>query len=168
VIGTGSSGIQTMPEIAKQAEHVTVFQRTPQYALPARNRPLRTEELAQYREDWDSLRASMCARGGWPFKTSKRRASEDSPEQRRARYEELWEQGGIHLAIDSYVGVLVDKDLNHEVSEFVRDKIRQTVRDPETARKLMPDYYFGTKRLILDNGYFETYNRKNVALVDLR
>ena len=168
VIGTGSSGIQSIPEIAREAEHVTVFQRTPQYALPARNRPLRAEELSQYREDWDSLRASMCARGGWPFKTSRRKASEDSPEQRRARYEELWEQGGIHLAINSYVGVLVDKDLNHEVSEFVRDKIRETVRDPETARKLMPDYYFGTKRLILDNGYFETYNRKNVALVDLR
>jgi cation diffusion facilitator CzcD-associated flavoprotein CzcO len=168
VIGTGSSGIQAIPEIAKEAEHVTVFQRTPQYALPARNRPLRAEELSQYREDWDSLRASMCARGGWPFKTSRRRASEDSPEQRRARYEELWERGGIHLAINSYVGVLVDKDLNHEVSDFVRDKIREAVRDPETARKLMPDYYFGTKRLILDNGYFETYNRNNVALVDLR
>jgi cation diffusion facilitator CzcD-associated flavoprotein CzcO len=168
VIGTGSSGIQSIPEIAKQAEHVTVFQRTPQYAIPARNRPLRAEELSQYREDWDSLRASMCARGGWPFKTSRRMASEDSPEQRRARYEEMWERGGIHLAINSYVGVLVDKDLNHEVSEFVRDKIREAVRDPETARKLMPDYYFGTKRLILDNGYFETYNRENVALVDLR
>ena len=168
VIGTGSSGIQSIPEIAKEAEHVTVFQRTPQYALPARNRPITTDELSQYREDWDSLRATMCARGGWPFKTSRRRASEDSPEQRRARYEGLWEQGGIHLAINSYVGVLVDKDLNHEVSEFVRDKIRETIRDPETARKLMPDYYFGTKRLILDNGYFETYNRENVALVDLR
>jgi cation diffusion facilitator CzcD-associated flavoprotein CzcO len=168
VIGTGSSGIQAIPEIAKEAEHVTVFQRTPQYALPARNRPITAEELSQYREDWDSLRATMCARGGWPFKTSRRRASEDSPEQRRARYEGLWEQGGIHLAINSYVGVLVDKNLNHEVSEFVRDKIREAVRDPETARKLMPDYYFGTKRLILDNGYFETYNRENVALVDLR
>jgi cation diffusion facilitator CzcD-associated flavoprotein CzcO len=168
VIGTGSSGIQSIPEIAKQAEHVTVFQRTPQYAIPARNRPLRAEELSQYREDWDSLRASMCARGGWPFKTSRRKASEDSPAQRRARYEEMWQRGGIHLAINSYVGVLVDKDLNHEVSEFVRDKIREAVRDPEIAQKLMPDYYFGTKRLILDNGYFETYNRKNVALIDLR
>ena len=168
VIGTGSSGIQSVPEIAKEADHVTVFQRTPQYALPARNRPLTSEELSSYREDWAALRESMCRRGGWPFKTSRRRAAEDSPEQRRARYEALWEQGGIHLAINSYVGVLVDKDLNHEVSEFVREKIRETVRDPETARKLMPDYYFGTKRLILDNGYFETYNRENVTLVDLR
>ncbi len=168
VIGTGSSGIQSIPEIARQAEHVTVFQRTPQYSLPARNRPLTAEELAGFRQDWDELRTSMRKRGGWPFKTSRLRAAEYSPEQRRARYEELWQQGGIHLAINSFVGVLSDKALNEEVGEFVRSKIRETVADPDTAAKLMPDYYFGTKRLILDNGYFETYNRDNVALVDLR
>ena len=168
VIGTGSSGIQSIPEIAKEADHVTVFQRTPQYALPARNRPLTPEEIARYREDWDDLRTSMCRRGGWPFATNRRRAAEYTPDERRAVYEELWEKGGIHLAIDSFVGVLVDKDLNEEVSEFVRGKIREIVRDPETSRKLMPDYHFGTKRLILDNGYFETYNRDNVSLVDLR
>jgi cyclohexanone monooxygenase len=168
VIGTGSSGIQAIPEIAKEAKHVTVFQRTAQYALPARNRPLTSDEIAHYREDWESLRESMRRRGGWPFKTSRYRAAEHSPEERRARYEEMWERGGIHLSINSYVGVLVDKDLNLEVSDFVRDKIRQAVCDPETARKLMPDYYFGTKRLILEGGYFETYNRDNVDLVDLR
>ena len=85
VIGTGSSGIQSIPEIAKEAEHVTVFQRTPQYSLPARNRPLTSEELAGFRKDWDELRTSMRRRGGWPFKTSRRRASEESPEERRAR-----------------------------------------------------------------------------------
>ncbi len=168
VIGTGSSGIQSIPEIAKEAAHVTVFQRTPQYALPARNRPLTAEERARYREDWENLRESMNRRGGWPFKTSRHRASDHTPEERHARYEQLWEEGGIHLAINSYVGVLVDEELNEEVSEFVRSKIRATVHDPETARKLLPDYYFGTKRLILDNGYFETYNRDNVSLVDLR
>jgi cation diffusion facilitator CzcD-associated flavoprotein CzcO len=168
VIGTGSSGIQSIPEIAKQAEHVTVFQRTPQYALPARNRPLTREEITRYREDWDDLRMSMRRRGGWPFKTQRRRASDFSPEERKAIYEELWEEGGIHLSINSFRGVLVDEELNEEVGEFVRSKIRETVRDPETARKLMPDYPFGTKRLVLDNGYFETYNRDNVSLVDLR
>lgn len=168
VIGTGSSGIQAIPEIAKEAEHVTVFQRTPQYSLPARNRPLSKEDLASYRDDWDNLRTSMRRRGGWPFSTSRLRASEASPEERRARYEKLWEEGGIHLSINSYVGVLSKAELNDEVSEFVRDKIRETVTDPDTAAKLLPDYYFGTKRLILDNGYFETYNRDNVALVDLR
>ncbi len=168
VIGTGSSGIQAIPEIAKEAEHVTVFQRTPQYSLPARNRPLTEEELTRYREDWDDLRMSMCKRGGWPFKTTRRRAADHTPEERQALYEQLWEKGGIHLIIDSFVGVVVDKDLNDEVSEFVRGKMREIVRDPDTADKLMPDYYIGTKRMILDNGYFETYNRDNVSLVDLR
>ncbi|MGB5756325.1 MAG: NAD(P)/FAD-dependent oxidoreductase [Acidimicrobiales bacterium] len=168
VIGTGSSGIQSIPEIAKEAAHVTVFQRTPQYALPARNRPLTGEELAGYRDDWENLRESMNRRGGWPFKTSRLEASDYTPEERHERYEQLWQVGGIHLAINSYRGVLVDEELNEEVSEFVRGKIRAIVRDPETARKLLPDYYFGTKRLILDNGYFETYNRDNVSLVDLR
>ena len=167
VIGTGSSGIQSIPEIAKTAEHVTVFQRTPQFALPARNRPLSEEEIAECRNDWENLRTSMCKRGGWPFKTSRRRAHEDTPEERLALYEKLWQTGGIHLAINSYVGVLVSEELNHEVSEFVRGKIRETVKDPVTANKLMPTYHFGTKRLILDNGYFETYNRDNVTLVDI-
>lgn len=168
VIGTGSSGVQSIPEIAKTADHVTVFQRTPQYALPARNRPLRDGELASYREDWQNLRESMNRRGGWPFETSRLKASDYDVEQRHARYEELWAEGGIHLAINSYTGVLVDEELNEEVGEFVRGKIRAIVRDPETARKLLPTYHFGTKRLILDNGYFETYNRDNVSLVDLR
>jgi len=168
VIGTGSSGIQSIPEIAKEALHVTVFQRTPQYSLPARNRPLTKETLAQYREDWDELRTSMEKRGGWPFKTTRRKAADFTAEERHAIYEELWQEGGIHLSINSFRGVLMDRALNDEVSEFVRDKIRQIVDDPDVAKKLLPTYHFGTKRLILDNGYFETYNRDNVALVDLR
>ncbi len=167
VIGTGSSGIQSIPEIAKEAAHVTVFQRTAQYTLPARNRPLADGELDGYRQEWDDLRQSMFRRGGWPFKTSKLRAADHTAEERHARYEELWQQGGIHLAINSYTGVFTDEDLNEEVSDFVRGKIREIVRDPETARKLMPHYHFATKRLILDNGYFETYNRDNVTLVHL-
>ena len=168
VIGTGSSGVQSIPQIAETADHVTVFQRTPQYALPARNRPLHEDDLAEYRENWPDLRASMRHRGGWPFPTEKRRASEHTFEERQARYEEMWERGGMHLAINSFDGVYVDEDLNEEIGEFVRGKIRGIVDDPETARKLMPSYPFGTKRLILDNGYFETYNRPNVSLVDLR
>ena len=168
IIGTGSSGIQAMPEIAKEADHVTVFQRTPQFSLPARNRPLETGELAKYRNNWRELRASMNNRGGWPFQTTRRRAADFTIEERYAVYEELWEEGGIHLSINSFRGVLMDKALNAEVSEFVKSKIRQIVEDSDTAEKLMPDYHFGTKRLILDNGYFEAYNRDNVSLVDLR
>jgi len=168
VIGTGSSGIQAIPEIAKEAAHVTVFQRTPQYSLPARNRPLQEEELNSYRENWAELRTSMNRRGGWPFQTTRRRAADYTTEERHAIYEELWKEGGIHLSINSFRGVLSKKELNDEVSQFVRDKISELVNDPVTARKLQPDYHFATKRLILDNGYFETYNRDNVALVDLR
>jgi len=168
VIGTGSSGIQAIPEIAKEALQVTVFQRTPQYSLPARNRPLRKEELNSYRENWVELRESMNRRGGWPFKTTRRRAADYSAEERHAIYEKLWEEGGIHLAINSFRGILTKEELNDEVSQFVRDRISDLVNDPVTAKKLQPDYHFATKRLILDNGYFETYNRDNVALVDLR
>ena len=168
VIGTGSSGIQSIPEIARSAEHLTVFQRTPQYSLPARNRPLNADEVSGYRENWEALRGSMRHRGGWPFKTNRRRAAEYTAQQRHAIYEELWQEGGIHLSINSFVGVVSDEELNAEVSEFVRNKIREIVQDPVTAEKLLPDYHFATKRLILDNGYFETYNRNNVSLVDLR
>ncbi|MEZ5263751.1 MAG: hypothetical protein R2755_18715 [Acidimicrobiales bacterium] len=161
VIGTGSSGVQAIPEIAKTAAHVTVFQRTAQYALPARNRPLAAEELQAYRDDWANLRESMYRRGGWPFATTRLKAWEHTPEERHARYEEMWAEGGLHLSINSFVGVMADEELNKEVGEFVKGKIREIVKDPDTARKLTPDYLFGTKRLILDNGYFETYNRDN-------
>ncbi len=168
VSGTGSSGVQSIPEIAKEADHVTVFQRTPQYALPARNKPLDPALLAKYREDWPALDQSMRRRGGWPFELNRLKARDFTPEERHARYEEMWALGGMYLLIDSYVGVLVDAELNNEISEFVKGKIRDTVDDAETARKLEPDYHLGTKRLILDNGYFETFNRNNVELVDLR
>ena len=168
VMGTGSSGIQAIPEIAKTAEHVTVFQRTPQYALPARNRPMTDAERSAYQADWQDHRMSMRRRGGWPFATSKLRANEATAAERQARYEEMWALGGMNLMINSYVGAIVDADLNNEISDFVRGKIRQTVKDAATAEKLMPDYHIGTKRIILDNGYFETYNADNVSLIDLR
>ena len=168
VIGTGSSGIQSIPEIAKSAAHLTVFQRTPQYALPARNRRLTEAERTEARRNWSALRQSMQRGGGWPFKTARRNADDYTLEQRQTLYEELWAEGGIHLIINSFARVMSDATLNEEVSEFVRTKIRETVTDPDTARKLMPDYYIGTKRMILDNGYFETFNQSNVSLVDLR
>ncbi len=168
VIGTGSSGIQAIPEIAKEAAHVTVFQRTPQFALPARNRSLVEGETVQYQENWQDHRQSMRRRGGWPFATTKLRASEATAEERLARFEEMWALGGINLLINSFSGAVVNPELNEEISEFVRGKIKSIVKDPEVAQKLMPDYHIGTKRMILDNGYFETYNRDNVTLVDLR
>jgi cyclohexanone monooxygenase len=103
VIGTGSSGIQAIPEIAKEAAHVTVFQRTPQFALPARNRTLVAGETTQYQDNWDDHRHSMRRRGGWPFATTKLRASEATAEERLARFEEMWDLGGINLLINSFL-----------------------------------------------------------------
>lgn len=169
VIGTGSSGVQAIPEIAREAAHVTVFQRTPQYSIPARNRPVDPEMVRQARENWATIRAKMNASPvGSPFEVSARLALEDTAEQRQALYEELWQKGGLHLLFGSYADIMTDKEANRTVADFVRGKIREIVRDPKTAAKLMPDYYLGTKRQLLDNGYFETFNRDNVSLVDLR
>ena len=169
VIGTGSSGVQAIPEIAREAAHVTVFQRTPQYSIPARNRPIDPEMVRQARENWAAIRAQMNASPvGSPFEVTERLAFEDTPEQRQALYEELWQKGGLHLLFGSYADIMTDKEANRTLADFVRGKIREIVRDPKTAAKLMPDYYLGTKRQLLDNGYYETFNRDNVTLVDLR
>jgi cation diffusion facilitator CzcD-associated flavoprotein CzcO len=169
VIGTGSSGVQAIPEIAREARHLTVFQRTPQYSIPARNRPVDPEMIRQARENWAALREKMNTSPlGSPFDVTDRLAISDTPEQRQARYEELWQQGGLHLLFSSYADIMTDKAANRTLADFVRGKIREVVRDPKTAAKLMPDYYLGTKRQLLDNGYFETFNRDNVTLVDLR
>ncbi len=169
VIGTGSSGVQAIPEIAREAAHLTVFQRTPQYSIPARNRPVDPEIMREARENWEAIRAKMNASPvGSPFEVSERSAFDDTPEQREARYEALWQKGGLHLLFGSYADIMTNKEANRTLADFVREKIREIVRDPKTAEKLMPDYYLGTKRQLLDNGYFETFNRDNVTLVDLR
>lgn len=173
VIGTGSSGVQVIPELAKEAAHVTVFQRTPQYTIPARNRPLKPEELALVRENWAMVKAGMmappAADAALPMAPGNgRSAFDETPEQRHALYEELWEQGTLAFVYANYPELLVDESVNREVCAFLCGKIREIVRDPETADKLMPDHFYGTKRPILDSGYYETYNRDNVSLVDLR
>ncbi len=173
VIGTGSSGIQAIPEIAKEAEHVTVFQRTPQYTVPARNRPLEPEALAAVRENWDEIRAGMVAPPppGVDFGVvtgNGRSAFDETPAQRHALYEELWEKGTLSFVAGNYPELLLNEEINREVSAFLRGKIREIVHDPETAARLMPDHFYGTKRPILDDGYYATYNRDNVTLVDLR
>ncbi|MBW2421756.1 MAG: NAD(P)/FAD-dependent oxidoreductase [Deltaproteobacteria bacterium] len=169
VIGTGSSGIQSIPEIAKEAAHVTVLQRTPQYSFPAGNRPITPEEMAEARANFDTVRAKMQVHhSGFPFDMHTRSALEDTPEQRRALYEELWQRGGFKFFLDLYVDIAISEEANRSLADFVRDKIGEIVRDPATAEKLMPDHFVITKRPILDNGYFETYNRDNVTLVDLR
>ena len=170
VIGTGSSGIQSIPEIAKEAVHVTVLQRTAQYSFPAGNRSIAAEEMADARANWDALRAKMHAHvGGFPFDANPQRSAlEDTPEQREALYEKLWQRGGFKFFLNLYSDIVISEEANKSLADFVRAKIREIVRDPETAEKLMPDHFVITKRPILDDGYFETFNRDNVTLVDLR
>jgi cation diffusion facilitator CzcD-associated flavoprotein CzcO len=170
VIGTGSSGIQSIPEIAKEAAHVTVLQRTAQYSFPAGNRPITPEEMADARANWDALRAKMHAHAvGFPFDANPQSSAlEDTPEQREALYEKLWQRGGFKFFLDLYNDIAISEEANKSLADFVRAKIREIVRDPETAEKLMPDHFVITKRPILDDGYFETFNRDNVTLVDLR
>jgi len=169
VIGTGSSGIQVIPEIAKDAAHLTVLQRTAQFSAPAGNRPVTDEEMADARENWEQKVATMHANaGGFPFQSHERMAMDATPEERRERYEMLWQRGGFQFFTDGYNDIAMSEEANATLSDFMRDKIREIVDDPETAEKLMPHYYVMTKRPILDNGYFETYNRDNVTLIDIK
>ncbi len=169
VIGTGSSGIQAIPEIAKQAAHVTVLQRTAQFAFPAGNRPLTDADRAEARADWAETKAMIIAHpGGFPHPGNELAALDFTPEERNERYERLWQRGSFKFFLESYNDVAVSEEANASLADFVRGKIREIVKDPETAEKLLPDHFVMTKRPILENGYFEAYNRDNVSLVDLR
>jgi len=170
LIGTGSSGIQATPVIAAQAEHLTVFQRTPNFSVPARNAPLTPERQreikAHYDEIWQRTRESA---GGFPYVPVERSALDYSEEDRNAVFEQLWEDGGFKFLWGSFYDVLIDKRANATAAEFIRDKIREIVKDPATAEKLLPtDHPYGSKRPPIDTDYYRTFNRPNVSLVDIR
>ena len=169
VIGTGSSGIQSIPIIAKQAKHLTVFQRTPNFSVPARNTSLSLERVAQLKRDIKQIRETCrWSTIGQPYDWKDTEALKVDPEARRHQFEADWQKGGFEWMFGSYRDLMVNKDANETAANFVREKIRGIVKDPEVARKLIPEYPIGTKRLPLDADYFETYNRSNVELVDLR
>jgi len=171
VIGTGSSGIQAIPIIAEQAAHTTVFQRTPTYAQPARNRPLSDEEVAARKATYPAHREHLrrATSGGVVVPAPTDAALATDPVEREARFRAGWEDGALFALIGSYVDVMVDREANETVAEFVRDRIREVVEDPEVAEALCPrESPFGTKRVCLDSGYYATYNRPDVTLVDLR
>jgi cation diffusion facilitator CzcD-associated flavoprotein CzcO len=169
VVGTGSSAIQSIPQIAKQAARVTVFQRTPNFSLPAHNAPARPEVAADWRANREAYRRAQRASGFGSIMMSvnERSALEVSDEERQKIYEECWAKGGFNL-IGSFSDLLNNKAANDTASEFVRGKIRALVKDPKVAEKLVPtNHPIITKRPCVDTGYFETYNRDNVELVDL-
>ena len=169
VIGTGSSAIQSIPTFARQAAQLTVFQRTPNYSVPAQNIPLDPALAAAVKSDYADLRArnkmQPAAFGAnYPRKTDSALAA--TPEEREARFEEYWRHGGF-MFMGAFADVGMDLRANELAAEFVRNKIRSTVKDPATAELLCPRTVLGCKRLCADTGYFETFNRPNVALVDV-
>lgn len=170
VIGTGSSAIQSIPIIAEQCEHLTVFQRTPNYSLPAGNRPTDPEFISDLKSDYPSYRqAAKESFFGVPVAVTEVCALDVDEAERNALYQQGWDSGSLVGVLGAYADLLFDKSANDTAAEFVREKIRATVNDPELAETLCPtDYPFGTKRPCLDTGYFETFNRDNVRLVDLR
>ena len=169
VIGTGSSAIQSIPEIARQAAQLFVFQRTPNFSVPAHNAPLSREVM----EDWNANLAGYRHKErtspfGFVHEQPTRAALEVSREEQQREYEIRWQRGGFHL-LGAFTDVLFNNDANDTAAAFVREKIRGIVRDPAVAEALLPNSYpIGTKRLCVDTGYFATFNRSNVTLIDLR
>jgi len=169
VIGTGSSGIQAIPIIAGAAASLVVFQRTASYSVPARNRPLAAAELSGIKADYAGFRAQnrrMAGGFGSGLDWNTGSALDATAEQREARYESRWEEGGFAF-IGSYGDTAINKDANDLAADFVRRKIRSIVTDPVVAEMLCPEQPISCKRLALDSGYYETFNRNNVRLVDI-
>ena len=171
VVGTGSSGVQMIPPIASQAKHLHVFQRTANFSLPARNAPLEPETERRHKAEYVERRRAAFdtpfAISGHPAPTQS--ALEATLEERQHSYETKWQAGGSISFLFAYTDLLLSKEANETASEFVRQKIRGIVRDPQVAELLAPkDHPLGTKRLCLDTNYYETYNRDNVTLVNAR
>ena len=167
IIGTGSSAIQSIPLIAAEAQHLTVFQRQPNYTIPARNGPLDEAEYAAFRANYaEHRRRAKTTPTGSMWAVNPATAAEMNPEERRREMEARWQKGGL-----SYYGVfadlLVNAEANNIATEFIRSKIRAEVHDPELAELLSPHSYMGCKRICLDTDYYATFNRPNVMLVDI-
>lgn len=170
VIGTGSSGIQAIPLLAAQAAQLTVFQRTPTYAVPARNAPLDPDVgrqlKATYREHREAARHSY---GGVLVEPGTESALAVGPDERQAAFDAAWDSGTLFGLLTTFNDLMVIPEANDLVASYVRDRIHEIVADPEVADRLSPSTYpIGTKRLCLDTDYYATYNRPNVELIDLQ
>lgn len=169
VIGTGSSGIQSIPIIAEKAAQLYVFQRTPNYSVPAGNKPLSADELAEIKANYaERRRLSWRSGGGSPHIAHPKMTMEVSPEERRAQFEKRWQLGGV-LFSKTFPDQMIDPAANEEARAFYEEKIRAVIDDPEVAEMLIPsDHPIGTKRICTDTNYFQTFNRPNVKLVSVR
>ncbi len=170
VIGTGATGVQLITKIAKEVGHLTVFQRTPNYCAPLRNGPIDPETQkkikASYPEIFQRCRETFA---GFIHDSDPRLALAVSEDERLTHYEKIWAEPGFGKWLGNFRDVMSNLEANETFAEFVRNKIRERVKDPVIAEKLVPkDYPFGGKRVPLESGYYEVYNRDNVLLVDVR
>jgi acetone monooxygenase len=170
IVGTGATGIQVIQTIASQVEHLTVFQRSPNYAIPIRNPKLGDVERAALRARYPETRKRVFETFvGFDVDLNERSYGDLTPEERQSTLDALWADGSLNFWLSGFREVFFDPEINEVQSRFVREKIRARINDPKVAEKLIPkDHGFGTKRVPLENGYFEVYNRPNVALVDIR
>ena len=169
MIGTGSSAIQAVPVIAQQAAQLTVFQRTPNFSIPSRNGPMTEAYAESWKADYPALREkARHMRTGILNNPNDVSALEVSDEERRRIYEERWAAGGTNF-MAAFNDLIIDRQANDTAADFVRDKIRETVRDQAVAELLAPkNHPIGTKRICVDTDYYGTFNRDNVTLVDVR
>ncbi|WP_216913218.1 flavin-containing monooxygenase [Nocardia noduli] len=169
VIGTGSSGIQAIPQIAQQADHLTVFQRTPAFTLPARNRPLTAEEIADFKANYPERRAlARATPSGVPGIPAVGSAFSVTDEQREELLTQRWNRGGTSF-LSLFNDTVVNLEANEFSAEYVRERIQDLIDDPAVADTLLPhDYPIGAKRICLDTDYYVTYNRADVDLVSVR
>jgi cation diffusion facilitator CzcD-associated flavoprotein CzcO len=170
VIGTGATGVQLITEIAKEVGHLTVFQRTANYCAPLRNREIGDDEQAEIRAHYDEIfQKCLETPGSFMHEFDPRSALEVSDEERMEQYETLWREPGFKKWLSNFHDVMLPGEANEDYAEFVRNKIRERVHDPEVAEMLVPkDHMFGSKRLPCESGYYEVYNQDNVKLIDVR
>ncbi len=169
VIGTGATGVQTITEVAKTVGHLTVFQRTPQWSAPLHNAKISEEEMRRIRANYAEIFA-RCQQtyGCFIHATDPRSTLEVTQEEREAFWEKLYGEPGFGIWMGNFRDILVDREANALISDFVARKIRERVEDPVVAEKLIPkNHGFGTRRVPLESGYFEVYNQPNVKLVDI-
>lgn len=170
VIGTGPTGIQLIQSVASETERLTVFQRTPHYTIPMKNWRFEEDELAEIRANSDNMKQLLWSTfGGLDFDLGKHSFHELSPQQRREQLEKLWDNGDLAFWMGAFNDVFTDREANEYQADFVREKIRERVNNPQVAEKLAPKgYAFGTRRVALENGYYERFNQDNVDLVNVR
>ena len=168
IIGTGATAIQAIPEIAKQAQHLTVFQRRPNWAAPLHNSRIGKEEMERIKARYDEIYAHCASTPMWFIHQADRRKTLDvPPEEREAFWEKLYAEPGFGIWLANFRDIMVNEEANAAISDFIARKIRQRVKDPAVAEKLIPkDHGFGARRVPLESGYFEAYNRDNVTLID--